>query len=47
MGEGQVLRKTRHHILSSVFSTASNDTHFFRRVPMSAGVVHRKGGYIS
>jgi hypothetical protein len=45
MGEGQVPMKVSRHIY--VFSVATNDIRRFGRVPVSVGVVGRKGGYAS
>jgi hypothetical protein len=43
MGEGQLLKKVKCHILSPAFSTAGNDTHPFGRVPASMGSVWPEG----
>jgi uncharacterized secreted protein with C-terminal beta-propeller domain len=47
MGEGQVPKKVKRHILSSAFSAATNDIHCFGPTPVSVGIVGREEGYVN
>jgi hypothetical protein len=44
MGEGQVVKKAKRHILSSTFS-ATNNIYCFGQALVSVGIVDGKGGY--
>ena len=45
MDEGQVLKKTRHDILSSAFFTARHDSRCFHRVLAGVSVANGKRGH--
>jgi hypothetical protein len=47
MGEGQVVKKAKRHILSSTFSAMNNNTHWCDQALVSVGIVDGKGGYAS
>ena len=47
MGEGQVTKKVKRHVLSSTFSSASNDIYWCGQALKSVGIVDRKGRYTS
>ena len=47
MGEGQVLKKVKCHILSPMVFTAGNDICCLGLGRASVGIVDRKGGYTS
>jgi hypothetical protein len=45
MGEGQVLKKAKRHILLSTFSATNNNIHWCDYALVSVGIVDGKGGY--
>jgi hypothetical protein len=45
MGEGQVPIKVKRHAVLSAFPAASKSIRCFGRLPVSVGIVDRKGGY--
>ena len=47
MGEGQVIKKAKCHILSSTFSATNNNIHLCDQALLSVGIVDGKGEYAS
>jgi len=46
MGEGQVSKKAKRHILSPALLAASKDTRGIAQVSVSLRITDRKGGYV-
>ena len=45
MGEGQVIKKAKCHILSSTFSATNNNIYWYDQALMSVCIMDGKGGY--
>jgi hypothetical protein len=45
MGEGQVVKKAKRHVLSSAFSVANSNVPWCDQALMSVSIVDGKGGH--
>jgi hypothetical protein len=45
MGEGQVLKKAKRHILSSTFSATNNNIYWYDQALVNVSIVDGKGRY--
>lgn len=45
MGEGQVPKKAKRHILSSAFSATDNNIYWYDQALVNVSIVGGKGGY--